>query len=362
MNRRFGSVHVNEIQGNPWQPDVSFRGYTASPLLGTPQGLSVYVDGIRFNQPFGDIVSWDLLPTAAIASIALMPGSNPLFGLNTLGGALSVQTKDGATHPGTAAQVTAGGHGRAQVEVESGGKDERGLSWFGVATAFRDNGWRDDSGSRLGAGVRQARLALGCDAHLALTVERRVDDAARQRTAGRTAARGTLRERLHAAGRDAQSLRTRQHRGDARARRRLERLGPGLPAPHRHAHRQRRPERRRARPAAVRPQRSRPRRPRRRRDRRAAGRRRHDDAVSVSPLRRPGAAGRRHRARLQRRAPPQPQPAIAGRRLGAGDAQGGARFDHPSARRRRCLRCQPDPLRAVVAGRLPSRPIAASRR
>lgn len=150
MNRRFGSVHVNEIQGNPFQPDVSFRGYTASPLLGTPQGLSLYVDGIRFNQPFGDIVSWDLLPIAAIASIALMPGSNPLFGLNTLGGALSMQTKDGATHPGTSAQVTAGAHGRAQLEVESGGKNERGLSWFGAASVFRDSGWRDDSASRLG--------------------------------------------------------------------------------------------------------------------------------------------------------------------------------------------------------------------
>jgi len=169
MNRRFGSVHVNEIQGNPWQPDVSFRGYTASPLLGTPQGLSLYVDGIRFNQPFGDIVSWDLLPTAAIASIALMPGSNPLFGLNTLGGALSVQTKDGATHPGTAAQVTAGGHGRAQVEVESGGKDERGLSWFGVVTGFRDNGWRDDSGSRLAQGFGKLGWRSGAT-QLALTV------------------------------------------------------------------------------------------------------------------------------------------------------------------------------------------------
>ena len=112
MNRRFGSVHVNEIQGNPFQPDVSYRGYTASPLLGTPQGLSVYADGIRLNQPFGDVVSWDLLPRSAIASIALMPGSNPLFGLNTLGGALSVQTKDGWTHPGTSLQLTAGSHGR----------------------------------------------------------------------------------------------------------------------------------------------------------------------------------------------------------------------------------------------------------
>ena len=53
-------VHVNEMQGNPFQPDVNYRGYTASPLLGTPQGLSVYMDGVRLNQPFGDVVSWDL--------------------------------------------------------------------------------------------------------------------------------------------------------------------------------------------------------------------------------------------------------------------------------------------------------------
>src|SRR4029078_7241200 len=104
LTREFGSVHVNEVQGNPFQPDVNFRGYTASPLLGTPQGLSVYMDGVRMNQPFGDVVSWDLIPRAAIASINLMPGSNPLFGLNTLGGALSIQTKDGRGHPGATLQ------------------------------------------------------------------------------------------------------------------------------------------------------------------------------------------------------------------------------------------------------------------
>jgi outer membrane receptor protein involved in Fe transport len=150
MNRRFGSVHVNEIQGNPFQPDVSFRGYTASPLLGTPQGLSVYVDGVRLNQPFGDIVSWDLLPRSAIASIALMPGSNPLFGLNTLGGALAVRTKDGWSHPGTSLQLTTGSHARAQAELESGGSNALGLAWYGTANVFRDSGWRDDSPSRLG--------------------------------------------------------------------------------------------------------------------------------------------------------------------------------------------------------------------
>ena len=99
-------MYVNEIQGNPFQPDVNYRGYTASPLLGTPQGVSVYMDGVRLNQPFGDVVSWDLIPRLAIASTDLMPGSNPLFGLNTLGGALSIQTKDGRSHPGTMVQAS----------------------------------------------------------------------------------------------------------------------------------------------------------------------------------------------------------------------------------------------------------------
>ena len=94
LNQNLSGVHINETQNNPFQPDVNYRGYSASPLLGTPQGLSVYMDGVRLNQPFGDVVSWDLISKSAIASIALMPGSNPLFGLNTLGGALAIQTKE----------------------------------------------------------------------------------------------------------------------------------------------------------------------------------------------------------------------------------------------------------------------------
>jgi hypothetical protein len=92
MNRRLTSVYVNENQENPYQPDINYRGYTSSPLLGTPQGLSVYLDGVRQNQPFGDIVSWDLIPKVAIRDMALIPGSDPVYGLNTLGGAISVKT------------------------------------------------------------------------------------------------------------------------------------------------------------------------------------------------------------------------------------------------------------------------------
>jgi outer membrane receptor protein involved in Fe transport len=157
MNRRFGSVHVSEIQGNPFQMDVSYRGYTASPLLGSAQGLSVYLDGVRMNQPFGDVVSWDLIPRSAIAAIELTPGSNPLFGLNTLGGALSVRSKDGVRDPGSAIQATAGGNGRRAVEFEHGGASRQGLDWFVTGNRFQEDGWRDTSPST----VRQLFGKLG---------------------------------------------------------------------------------------------------------------------------------------------------------------------------------------------------------
>ncbi len=157
MNRRMNGVYLNETQGNPYQPDVSFRGYTASPLLGTPEGVSVYLDGVRQNQPFGDVVSWDLIPKNAISEITLIPGSDPLFGLNTLGGALSVQTKDGITSPGFGGSLTYGSSGRKAVQAEYGGGKATGFNWFLAANAFHESGWRYDSPSD----VRQGFARLG---------------------------------------------------------------------------------------------------------------------------------------------------------------------------------------------------------
>ena len=159
MNRRLQGVHINEMQGNPFQPDVNYRGYTASPLLGTPQGLSVYMDGVRLNQPFGDVVSWDLIPRMAIASTALMPGSNPLFGLNTLGGALAVTTKSGLSHRGTTFQTSYGSDVRRAFDVEHGGAKPGLFNWYLAGTLFNENGWRDDSPSD----VRQIFGKLGLE-------------------------------------------------------------------------------------------------------------------------------------------------------------------------------------------------------
>jgi outer membrane receptor protein involved in Fe transport len=157
MNRRLNGVSLNEMQGNPYQPDMNFRGYTASPLLGTPEGVSVYLDGVRQNQPFGDVVSWDLIPKNAISEVTLMPGSDPLFGLNTLGGALSVQTKDGISSPGLDGTATYGSSGRKAAQAEYGGGKAPGFNWFLAGNLFHESGWRFDSPSD----VRQAFARLG---------------------------------------------------------------------------------------------------------------------------------------------------------------------------------------------------------
>lgn len=168
LNRRLSGVYLNEIQGNPFQPDVNYRGYTASPLLGTPQGLSVYMDGVRLNQPFGDVVSWDLIPRVAIEEIALMPGSNPLFGLNTLGGALSIRTKDGHSQKGTSLQLGGGSYGRVTADFEQGGYNSKGLNWYLGSSLFFEDGWRADSPSNVRQffgklGWERARTTLGLD-------------------------------------------------------------------------------------------------------------------------------------------------------------------------------------------------------
>ena len=156
LNQRLNGVYVNEMQGNPFQPDLNYRGYTASPLLGTPQGLSVYMDGVRLNQPFGDVVSWDLIPRVAIAEMTLVPGSNPLYGLNTLGGAISIQTKDGLTHRGEELELSGGSFGRGSVEFQHGGA-ARGFDWFLAGNLSFEDGWRTDSPSN----VRQFFGKLG---------------------------------------------------------------------------------------------------------------------------------------------------------------------------------------------------------
>jgi iron complex outermembrane recepter protein len=141
------AVQFNDAQHNPMQRDLQFRGFTASPLLGIPQGLAVYADGVRMNEPFGDVVNWDLLPDAAIETIEMLPGSNPLFGLNALGGVLSLRTKSGRSSRGLRASLSASSLGFTDAEATFGSASEAWAGFAAVAAAY-DEGWRDFSPSR----------------------------------------------------------------------------------------------------------------------------------------------------------------------------------------------------------------------
>ena len=105
--QRVPSVFISDTAVNPFQPDIEYRGFVASPTLGTPQGLAVYQNGVRVNEVFGDTVNWDFIPEYAVARLDVVPNS-PIFGLNALGGALSIRMKDGFSYRGAEAEM----HGR----------------------------------------------------------------------------------------------------------------------------------------------------------------------------------------------------------------------------------------------------------
>jgi outer membrane receptor protein involved in Fe transport len=147
--RELAGVSLTHVQSGPFQPDVVYRGFTSSFLLGTPPGLSVFVDGVRINEPLADQVNWDLLAADAIDRVELLPGSNPVYGRNTLGGAIIMQTKRGRTNPGTIAEVWGGSFGRIRSLLQSGGT-QGNFDYFLSGNWFTEDGFRDFSKGNVG--------------------------------------------------------------------------------------------------------------------------------------------------------------------------------------------------------------------
>jgi iron complex outermembrane receptor protein len=147
LNRQVPGVTLDSASGNPFQPTFFYHGFAASPLQGTPQGLAVYVNGMRFNQPFGDTVDWDLIPNIAIDSLNL-EGSNPVFGLNALGGSVNLQLKNGFTYQGFEGAVAGGSFGQVQGEFQYG-KRAGNTSTYVAGSVLHQDGWRDLQSSDL---------------------------------------------------------------------------------------------------------------------------------------------------------------------------------------------------------------------
>lgn len=141
LNTQVAGVSLDSASGNPYQPSLFYNGFEVSPLQGTSQGIAVYVNGIRFNQPFGDTVNWDLIPDIAIRKINV-EGSNPLFGLNALGGSFNLSLNDGFSYSGGQADISGGSFNTVQADIQYG--IQRGDQALYVAgSVIHQDGWRD---------------------------------------------------------------------------------------------------------------------------------------------------------------------------------------------------------------------------
>ncbi len=140
LEQRVPGVFTSDAQGNEFTSDLRYRGFTASPLQGTPQGLAVYMQGVRVNEAFGDTVNWDLIPTIAIGRADIWT-NNPAFGLNALGGAISFQMKDGFTYRGTEFDASGGSYGRVGGWLQYGIRNGEWALYI-AGQGLKDDGWR----------------------------------------------------------------------------------------------------------------------------------------------------------------------------------------------------------------------------
>src|SRR5215469_1992138 len=168
LNQRVGSVNIEENQGNPFQPDVFYRGFEGSPILGTPIGIAVYQNGVRLNEPFGDNINWDLIPNFAINSSSIIP-TNPVYGLNALGGAFVIEMKNGFNFHGFQGDFAGGSFGQSQATLQYGQQVGNVGAYIG-GNLFNDGGYRKLSPSH----VRQLYADIGAESehgslHLSFT-------------------------------------------------------------------------------------------------------------------------------------------------------------------------------------------------
>ena len=147
LQQQVPGIIISDAAGNPMRAEVSFRGFDASPVSGRSQGLAVYQNGVRINEAFGDTVQWDVLPSNAIASMSVV-SNNPSFGLNAVGGAVSILMKDGFSYQGAEVDIMGGSFGRRQIGVQAGGSSGN-ASVYVAAEGIKEDGFRDFSESEI---------------------------------------------------------------------------------------------------------------------------------------------------------------------------------------------------------------------
>src|SRR6266545_4035503 len=142
-------VTTSDELGATGQLDVSLRGFQVSPVIGLPQGVTVYVDGVRANEPDAHEVNFDLLPLEDVERVDVVYGPSVLLGRNALGAAVNLVTRRGRSPASRELEASAGSYGRFELKAHAGAR--RGVWDYYVGARYeRETGWREDTRSRIG--------------------------------------------------------------------------------------------------------------------------------------------------------------------------------------------------------------------
>ncbi|HWH80363.1 MAG TPA: Plug domain-containing protein, partial [Candidatus Binatus sp.] len=104
--------------GNEFQKTIDLRGFNGQPVTAT----SVFVDGVRINEPDFNTINFDLIPIEDVERIEILPGTATVFGRNALGGVINITTKRGRTdRPHFGGEIGGGSFGRQKYSFSTDG-------------------------------------------------------------------------------------------------------------------------------------------------------------------------------------------------------------------------------------------------
>src|SRR5260370_2137928 len=142
-------VTTSDELGATAQMDVSLRGFQVSPVIGVPQGVTVYVDGVRANEPDAHEVNCDLLPLEDVERVEVVYGPSVLLGRNALGAAVNLVTRRGASPAAREIEASAGSSGRYELQARAAARPG-GWDYYLGARYEREGGSRRDPHRRSG--------------------------------------------------------------------------------------------------------------------------------------------------------------------------------------------------------------------
>lgn len=148
-------IVLYDALGNEFQQTVDMRGFNAQPVTAT----SVFVDGVRVNEPDFNTINFDLIPIEDIERIEILPGTATVFGRNALAGVINITTKRGRRdRPHVGFNIGGGSYGRQRYSLNTDGPlPISNFDYYFGVTRELTNGYRNEFDPR-NAGARITRL------------------------------------------------------------------------------------------------------------------------------------------------------------------------------------------------------------